>query len=511
VKSAVRLGRRMIAGIPERYRAPVAIGLLMLLAVGLSVSLFSHQSLRLDEAQSLWQSSRTPTKILDIIAQDVNLPLYVLMLHFWQVIFGNGVEITRILSLLFFLATIPAIYVLGRESYGRNIGLFGALLFTVSPFMNWYANELRTYSLLALLTVLSQIFFLRIFRVGGRASWISYVATAIIGIFTHYFFFFVLLTQGLFFLVKRKAFVGRPIRNSIISGAILALAFAPWVAYVVKLGAASNTKPLLQHPTTIDLFNTYSQFLFGFQNDHVNTLVVSLWPVIVLLGFLSLRKIRRVPSETLYFFMAASLPIVAAFVVSISFSPLYLTRYLIISLPALYLFVGWIFSTYPPRLGNVLRAGLIVVMLATLTQEVVSPTTPVKEDYREASQYLNTHTDARDVVIVSAPFTIYPVEYYYRGQAEISTLPIWNRYVSGPVPPFSESKLPQEVDRLRASHQRAYVLLSQDQGYEEKIRSYLDGHYQRVDQQYFSGKLALYVYQLRYDSPTLSQRNESAS
>lgn len=495
--------------VSEKTLTVLTILFFMVVAAVFSL-LLSNQSLRLDEAQSLWQSSRTPAKILDIVAHDVHVPLYELILHVWQVIFGDAVTVVRLLSLTFFVLTIPAIYLLGRSTYSRTIGLTAAGLFAISPFMNWYGSEIRMYTLLTLVTVLSQYFFLRIFRRHNISSWLGYFVVCVAGIFTHYFFFLVLFTQGIFFLFKRREF-GRFSTVGFIATALgLVAAFTPWALYVIHLGLASATRPLIPKPSSIDVFNTFSQFIFGFQNDHLNSLVISLWPVVVLLGFLSLRKLRHVPTETLYFLLAAVLPIVLAFSLSLVISPFYLSRYLIISLPALYLFLGWILSTYPRRLTQTLTIVLAAGMLVTFGHEVVSPNTPVKENYRQATQYLSAHSNPQDVVIVSAPFTVYPVEYYYTGQAEVTTLPIWDRYTSGPIPGFSEAKLPTEVASLKSQHQMAYLLLSQDQGYQEKIKQYFDNHYPRMTTKEFSPKLTLYVYKLRYDQPVLSAlSNES--
>jgi mannosyltransferase len=50
-----------------------------------------HQSLRLDESQSLWQSSHTIRGLLRAVAIDVHVPLYHLILHFWIFFFGDSI------------------------------------------------------------------------------------------------------------------------------------------------------------------------------------------------------------------------------------------------------------------------------------------------------------------------------------------------------------------------------------------------------------------------------------
>jgi len=485
----------------------ILVGLMVFVAV-LSLSIFSHQSIRLDESQSLWQTSHTPTKILNIIAQDVHVPLYHFILHFWQLFLGSTVFTGRMLSLFFFVLSIPALYMLGKRAFSPGIGLFAAALLSISPFMNWYGNEIRMYSLFVLLTILNQYFFIGIYKVRDSDSWLGYFLTALFGIFTHYFFFFILIVQAVFFLIYRNLFPRKSLQRFIIIALILAAAFSPWIIYVRVLNTVSNQAPILAIPSTVNIFNAFSQFLFGFQNDHLNTILVSLWPLTVLLGFLALRENKTVSAETIYMLMLILIPVAAAFIVSITLRPVFVSRYLILTIPALYLFIGWIFSTYPLPLQKALRAILIFAMLASLTVEAFNPQTPIKENYREATTYLEQQAAPQDVIILSAPFTVYPVDYYYKGSTRIETLPIWNRFVTGPIPAFSEERLPEEVNRLKESHDKAYVLLSYDQGYEEKIRLYFDKNFERIETKTFSPGLNLYVYRLRYDPPVLQQQSQ---
>jgi mannosyltransferase len=486
----------------ECYATFILSGL-MLFVAAMSLVVFSHQSLRLDESQSLWQTSHTPTKILNIIAQDVHVPLYHFILHFWQLFLGNNVATGRMLSLIFFVISIPAVYFVGKRTFDQRIGIFAATLLAVSPFMNWYGNEIRMYSLLTLMTILSQYFFIMIYKTHDRDAWVGYFLVNIFGIFTHYFFFFVLIVQVIFFFMYRHLFPRKSLRKFILIAVILFITFAPWLYYVHSLGSASNETPSLVAPTSVNVFNSFSQFIFGFQNDHLNTILVSLWPLTVLLGFLALRENKKVTPDAVYMLLSIIIPVTAAFVISVTLIPLFVSRYLILTIPSLYLFIGWVFSTYPETLRKVLTALLIFGMLAGLVVEAYSPSAPVKEDYRSAATYLNTNAQAQDVIILSAPFTVYPVEYYYKGPAEIATLPMWNRFITGPIPPFTDAKLPLEVNMLKASHEKAYVLLSYNQGYEEKIRLYMDTHFQRLETKNFSTDLTLYVYKLRYDPKVL--------
>ena len=479
-----------------------SIILLMGIVIAISMYTLSSQSLRLDESQSLWQTTHSLSQMLYVVAQDVHVPLYHLILRSWQLVFGNDVTVNRYLSLIFYVLSIPLFYIFGALMYSRRVALFATLIYSLSPMMNWYGNEIRMYSLLTLVTLINQYFFVKLFRdstTPKKSAWVGYTISALFGIYTHYFFFLTLATQAIFYCVHRKLFHPSAIWRGVLSGTIILAAIAPWIIYVYELGKISNSEPLLPKPSTIDIFNTFSQFMFGFQTDPINTVLVSLWPISVLLIFLSLRKSTRVSTDTIYMVYSLILPNVLLFVASFIISPVYLSRYLIFTAPYLYLLLSWLFSTYTPRVESTAKVLFVGLVVLTLVIELASTQTPTKEDYADATEYLNTHATTRDVIAVSAPFTIYPVEYYYHGAAELATLPIWDRSKLGPIPPFNAGTFPGEIDTLKAGHQNFWLLQSYDQGYQEKMRIYFDTHFQRLQSVVFSQGLTLYEYKLRYD------------
>ncbi|HYE22593.1 MAG TPA: glycosyltransferase family 39 protein [Verrucomicrobiae bacterium] len=472
---------------------------LMLFVAGFSLLFLSQQSLRLDEAQSLWQVSNSIPRMINIIAQDVHVPFYHVLLHLWLFYLGDTVFMARMFSLIFAVLTVPLVYVLGRKAFNPTTALFATILTAISPFLIWYGNEVRMYSLLTFLTVINQIFFVNIFKTGRVSSWVGYAVTAVLALFTHYYFGLLLISQLLFFLYFRHSFPYKSGRRFLmVYGLILAI-FTPWLYYVYTISTTNYSQPLLTKPTVINLFITFSQFVFGFQTESFNRLAIALWPLAVLFGFLALSRRQKYTFEGTYFFYVTVVPVVIAFIASLLIRPLYLTRYLILIIPTLYLFMGWLFSSYPLRLERMLKGTIVAIMMLTLVHQSISASTPVKENFREAADYLSEKAEPQDLILVSAPFTIYPIEYYYEGPARITTMPEWDRFVVGPIPAFSEDYMAGKVETYKATHQRIWVLLSYDQGYEEQIRLYFDKNFERLDQKNFSTGLNLYAYKLRYN------------
>ncbi|MBI2410064.1 glycosyltransferase family 39 protein [Candidatus Kaiserbacteria bacterium] len=468
----------------------------------LAARYFIGESLRLDEAQSLWQVSRDIRGVLVIVAGDVHVPLYHLLLHGWLSLFGNSLTAARILSLLFFLLSIPFVYLLGKRAYSSTTGLLAAAFFAFSPFMNWYASEVRMYTLFAFLTIVNQYFFLRILEEARPrlGTWAGYALSAVLGVFSHYFFFLNLLAQGAFFLLRRKAFPPRTALRFSLVASFIAIAFAPWAWYVRLRGVAGFQEPILLPPSTVDLFNAFSQFLFGFQTDVINTVFLSLWPLAVVLGIVALRHYRRFLPQTEFLIAAVLIPFGVAFIGSRFITPIFVSRYLVFTLPAFYLLLLRLLSLYPRRFQIFAQVSLAALMLLAIGIQVTNARIPVKEQYASAVSYVTAHATAQDIVLVSAPFTIYPVQYYYRGPAPVRTLPAWNQYEFGPIPAFSPDALSAEVTGLTQDYQNVYLLLSYDQGYEEVIKRYFDSNYERLSAQNFSGSLNLYVYRLRYNT-----------
>ena len=83
---------------------------------------------------------------------------YYLLLRGWLHL-GDSVAWIRGLSVIFAVAAIPAIFLLGRKMLGTSFGLISALLLSVNAFQVRYAQEARSYSLLVLLLIVSSYFF----------------------------------------------------------------------------------------------------------------------------------------------------------------------------------------------------------------------------------------------------------------------------------------------------------------------------------------------------------------
>ena len=491
--------------------------LIICISIVVSVLTLASQSIRLDEAQSIWVSTKSVSAILAIDAQDVLVPLYEIILHVWLQVFGSSILAARSLSFLFFLITLPVLYLLAKETSSKRVAMVTLTLFSLSPFIMWYSSEARMYSLFALITTWNHLFFVRFIRSNGASSKVGYIITTILGLYTHYFFIFLLATQFFYLvwraIVKPEYEMGRKDelqkphtrgkRLIFLHIGLLFLAgifFLPWALYFLQLGAASNSQPLIPPPTSFNIFQAFINFLFGFQSNAIQSVLISLWPIFVLSFFFVFTKREQEAGESInYFAFATFLPVVLIFLGSY-LRPIFLSRYLILVTPTLFILISWIFSGYHKKGSRVIFGVLFTMMFALLVYQNIATTTPLKENYEGAAHYLEAHATPSDIVAVSAPFTIYPIEYTYQGNTKIETIPLWDRYSHGAIPAYSQGNLISQLKSYQTQYDHLFVVLSYDQGYENNIKQYLDNHYKQLDKKEFSPGLEVREYQLRYPS-----------
>ncbi len=489
------------------------IGVLVSLAVALNFFVLIRLSIRLDEAQTLWMTSKSLSNLLVLNAKDVHLPLYYLLMHFLVRFVGPSLVAIRVASFLFFLTSLPFVFSTAKKATNETIAYLSVLLLSTSPFVLWYSAEGRMYALLLLAASIHHWAFLRFLekRTWKRAGGL-WLAT-LLGIYSHYFFWLLLFGQGLYIVWRWWHYLVLPTKSrspivmlkmalpgfkepfswlGIIASAGLTL--IPWIWFVIVQGSASETKPLITPPSTYNLFQLVVQLLFGFQDIRWQSTFVSLWPVAVLVLFLFFTRGKRIDiKHGKYLFFSSFFPVVLLFTASF-IRPVFLSRYLILIAPSFFVLVAWVIFGAVKKKHAFLGGVMASIMLIATSVQNLSSNSPVREDYRTVADYLEEKATVRDVIGVSAPFTVYPLEYTYSGQSKMVTIPEWSRYEAQGIPNFGYDKLAVQVDRFAREYDHLYLVLSYDQGYEKNIRDYLDERYAVKERRQVSPGIELSVY-----------------
>src|SRR4051794_1911072 len=158
-------------GVAIRGAQPAVVAGTLALLMGASLALRTGAlgtGYWIDEGIAVGIASHDFADIPRILAQDGNPPLYYLLLHGWMALFGAGEAATRALSLIFALLAIPASFWAGSAVFDRRAGVLAAAGAAGSPFLTYYAQETRMYSLVVLLSILASASFALAFARGRR-------------------------------------------------------------------------------------------------------------------------------------------------------------------------------------------------------------------------------------------------------------------------------------------------------------------------------------------------------
>ncbi|HZD32373.1 MAG TPA: glycosyltransferase family 39 protein [Candidatus Angelobacter sp.] len=339
--------------------------------------------------------------------EEGNMALYYVMLRPWLEI-HLGEATVRVLSALPGIASIPAMYLLGRKLFGRNAGLLSALLLAVSTCAVVYSQEARGYSWLLLGTIASTYFFARLI---GRPTFAMACAYALAAGVTFYFHYFGLLVPlGHAVSLEGLPRARRPWKQLCAAGPLMALFAAP-VLWMIHTQPGRHLD-WVSKPSLLEVYHL-GVFLAAESGKGVGPVLLVLELALVVGFCRAMLAARRAPAQPEFFSYAL---VASALLMPIAFSllvsvvrPVFFHRFLIICLPAwlLAVSVGTLALTQT-RWRTAAIAGVCGLSLVSTALSY----SRMREDWRGAVNYLIDNGRAQDVVLYYQPVGHWAAESY---------------------------------------------------------------------------------------------------
>ena len=327
----------------------------MVLVAGLSSLRLDQRRFVFDEEGSLAYVQQSWGGVWHVVTHtDPNMGLYYAMLKIWTDIFGDSVGAARSLSVVTAVVCVPVIYALGVRLFGIPAGLLAGVLISTNVFFLEYAQYARSYALLTLLTALSSYFFIAELEGPRSPSRIGYIMFSVLAFYAHAFAIWVLLVQLLTLAAfKRREAISR---RWLTSFALIAVLIAPMAYAIQRQGGGGLDWIEVPDLGAIAIVSTYAQ-LAGNSFLHLGIVLVAC----------ALARRRAADSRPLAFGLAftaalAFLPAVATYAVSEVLQPIFIAKYLIVSLPAMVLFAAGAIVNIRPVGGAVVAACLLVAL-----------------------------------------------------------------------------------------------------------------------------------------------------
>lgn len=398
---------------------------ILILGIISRLNILSNSSIWFDEAFSGVMVREDLNGVFSIIAQDrVHPPLYYLLLKLWTLIFGNTEFTIKGFSLVFGIALIIAAYYLIKKLVGTKAALITSGIFSLSPFFILYSLEARSYIMLALEALVAVVLFLKIYSTKSKdvktlinLRYFKYlVVVSILMIFTHYLSIPLILSFGVFFILKlfpkleKIMWIGTVAVLALIlfKGIINNGDYRIFPKNITHTSWLSDAQPL-------EISEVLYSFMFGLDNQAIAkqpvfkfNFIENLTPVFIVLlvivivfilrGFDDKNKIAKAISKLLLF------NILAVTIVSLFGINIFLPRYLIF---LSVVFVVWV-GVYVSRqdLKFIITSAVIYLLLLTQLNWVNS--NKVFNNIEE----LRAGADSSRRIVVESPFDYLVLKYY---------------------------------------------------------------------------------------------------
>jgi len=502
---------------------------LVVLVFSSSALLFSFfgitRSFWFDECCSVEISNTAWAGIIENLKANAHTPpLYYFLLKPWMAALGADEAGARSLSAVFYLLSLPAIFLLGKTLYDRKTALLVAFLFLINPMAVQFAQFARMYSLLSLLGILSTLFFLQQFYLGAasKKKWAAYVAVNVAGTFTHYWFFFLLLAQGVAFLRLCPKSSLKTFMLTMLASVIPF--FALWTPVLLIQMTNGGTSGITR-PGVFTLANTLLIFWGG------GKMAALLYAAFLFATFLDIQglkiKIRSFSAFRGFFFGKPTLILLTLLTVSLAvpwaisqFKPIYIeTKYTILALFTAVLLTGSLLARFGNRvLVSAFCAGLFLTVTFGFIYRRARP--PV-DSIRSITDYLRGHGRRGDVLVLAAS-SLGGTEYYLKRvgaenqfirfpfPVEMSHHPCWpdlNRWTVPYLENEADSLLEHIEALLATSRAKVWLLNGNIPKIDALIKSKMDARFQPVEEQflgesYFPLRNLISAYQKILPRPT---------
>lgn len=386
-----------------------------------------------------------------------NMSLYYLLLRFWLHL-GSTPFLVRTLSVVFALATVPTLYLLGRCLFNSRVGLIASALLAVNAYEVRYAQEARSYSLMVFLCTLSSLFFLKWVENPSRKNRVGYVLTSVLAIYAHFFSALLMVAQWLWLYFRDRSAKERRSEWAWIVGLS-----SPVFIFIAATGAG----PLrwIPRPETKDLWRLGLQL-----SGNGGAILVCAYTVACVAAFLPRRpdssesEIERSSLRFLLLWLLSPIAIVLA--ISLV-RPLFVIRYFIVCVPALMLLAA---AGLNRVRSNVLLAGAILAVGALSLRGDISyyrqDFDVQREDWRAATQFLLKNSAPGDALVFHIPMARMPYEYHRSLQPASSGPQILypNHGSSITFLDFVEKPNYSSLEHELPQHPRVWLVLSHAEG-----------------------------------------------
>ncbi len=247
---------RRVRTIPVPAWGLPVIACAVLMAISAAVRTVDFKAyLWIDDAQALDIARHPLAQIPGLLRLDGAPPLYYLLLHLWTSLLGSSRGTVYGLALVFALLCVPGGLWAGWSLFGRRAGLMCAALAALNPALSVAAGQVRMYSLVALLSILTTATFAHGFAMGRRRYLVALPVLFTAMLYTHYWSIFLIAGMvGAVLTLPAGRDLRQRLRDAMLVFGAAAVAYGAWIPTLLFQGAHTGA-PWANIPSPAEILN----------------------------------------------------------------------------------------------------------------------------------------------------------------------------------------------------------------------------------------------------------------
>ena len=195
-----------------------------------------NQSLWLDESIQALALMGKMGPLLKYALADFQPPLYHLIGYLSTHLFGYSEISLRLPSLISGLFTVYFVVKIGELVGSKKVGIIAGLIAATNPLLIYYSQEGRTYAMTTFFVTASMYYFLQLLKEKSTKSYLFYALFTTCFIWTSYLSWFLLLTQGVYVIWKKRF-------DILAIQVISTLTLVAWIpSFMTSLGIGQSTR-----------------------------------------------------------------------------------------------------------------------------------------------------------------------------------------------------------------------------------------------------------------------------
>jgi len=420
-----------------------------------------------------------------------NGPLYSPLMRVWIALAGESAFAMRYFSLLWGMVSVALLYVLVKRLVDSGAAAWSALLMALSPYMVWYAQEVKMYTWVPMLALLALYALDRACVRPGWKWWVTVLIATSLAFYSHLLVALLIPVGVMWFWLHSRRWEGAW-GGGTITLALLTLPYLPMLGWIAPLLLAERETgypaySLGQMTTT--LFNGWTLGVSQSLSGGPLPLYIALFlGGMVLVGMVALAFRKRFAEMTqLWLWMLV--PLLLLWLVSLR-GPIFTDRYLIWAAPAFYALAGTGLAT----IYRFRRWSIVILLLHALFLNGVGlyrqATIPMKPQFEPATRHIEASRTLDELLLFQIPYNHHVVGYYAHAMLDPwAEAPFTNWRQEDGGYRVHMAYVDKEMTSITSDYTGVWLVYSEVAMWDDRelVRQWLDVHWRLVDQQAYVG------------------------